>query len=107
MRRIDTGQTPCPGEEGGGGQGSFVSFSKEKETKEYAASFSLASSVLPIPSFPPTPPSPSCSPRARIHPYFSYDEKESEDRTTPLSLAPASLSSPWFPPFPSFPSYFP
>ena len=45
-----------------GGQGSFVSFSEEKETKDSAAFFSFAPSVPPFPSFPPTPPSPSCSP---------------------------------------------
>ena len=42
------------------------------KTKDRPASFSFASSVSPFPSFPPTPPSPSCSPpRIRIHPYLS------------------------------------
>ena len=49
------------GQEEGGGQGSFVSFSEEKETKEQAASFSFVSSASPIPSFRPTPPSLSLS----------------------------------------------
>ena len=59
-----------PGDRRGGGQGSFVSFSKEKETKDRAASLSFTSSASPFPSFHPTPPSPSYSP-PRIHPRLS------------------------------------
>ena len=37
-----------------GGQGSFVSFSGGKETKDFTASFSFASSASPFPLLPPT-----------------------------------------------------
>ena len=59
---MDTGQTSSLGEEEGEGQGSFVSFSEEKGTKDHTASFSFASSAPPIPLFPPTPPPPSLFP---------------------------------------------
>ena len=64
------------------------------QTKDYVASFSLASSALPIASFPPTPPSPS----------FSV-EKETNDHAAPLSSVPSSPPFPLSSPFSSFLSY--
>ena len=45
---MDTGQTssPAPGEEEGGGQGSFASFSKEEETKDHTVSQDALSALV-------------------------------------------------------------
>ena len=62
---------------GGQGQGSFVSVSKEKKTKDRAMFFSFASSASSFPPFPPTPTSPSCSlPRTWIHPHIHLPGEE-------------------------------
>ena len=55
------------GDKGGGGQGSFVSFSEEKETQDHVSPFSFALSASSFPSLPPTSPSPPALPsRIRI-----------------------------------------
>ena len=109
--------TAYPRDRRGGGHGSFVSFSEQKETKDRATSFSSASSAYPFPLFPPTLPSPSCSPPGiRFHPYLS-SRVEEEARAPPppsmnghtasLSSASSPPSFPSPPPFSSFLSYSP
>ena len=57
-----------------GGQGSFVSFSKEKETKDHVTFLSFAFSVPPLLLFSPTPPCFSFSPSGTR----GMDEEEKE-----------------------------
>ena len=57
------------------------------------ASFSLALSALPIPSFPPTPPSPSLSPR--IHPSLSSRGEEEAGASPPPPPRKRRLRSAW------------
>ena len=116
---MDTGQTSSPVEEEGEGQGSFVSFSKEKETMDRATSPPrhrprCGSLCPPILLLPP------CSPSGTlIHPCLFWErrgrgqgsstsfskEEETNDHPAPLSSVPSSSLFPPSSPFSSLLSY--
>ena len=81
--------------------GSFFSFSKEKETKDCAASFSFVSSRSPCSLFlflPPRDPDSSllllrAERRGQGSSAFFSEEKEMEDRAALVSFAPLLSSS--------------